>query len=67
LDNPGRGVTLTLCHLAEFVPTGRRFIGAGCHADGMGRGKADEQTTNNQTMVQIRPRQFFVPPVMMAF
>jgi len=60
-------VTLTLCHLAEFVPAGGRFMGRGCQAAGSGRAKVDWPPTNNKATTKIRPRQFFVPPVMTAF
>ena len=38
-----------LCHLAEFVSAGGRFMGRGCHAAGSGRAKADWLPTNNQS------------------
>jgi hypothetical protein len=63
LGNPGRGVTLTLCHLAEFVTAGGHFMGCGCHAAGSDRAKVDWPPINNKAATKIRPRQFFVPRV----
>ena len=55
-----------VCHWAEFVPAGGRFMGRGCHADGSGRAKVDWPLINNKATILIRPRQFFVPPVITA-
>jgi hypothetical protein len=60
-------VTLTLCHLAEFVSAGGRFMGRGCHAAGSGRAKVDWPLINNKATTKIRPRQFFVPSVTATF
>jgi hypothetical protein len=39
-----------------------RFIGAGCHAAGTGRDKADGQIIHARIIVTAKLRHFFIPP-----